>query len=1237
MMISFKMRHSYLEYCLFLLVIILLVHNLQILPQSASMESRSIQFDVLINEMMTAFQNGGESNLKEWVTLNKNSISIDFIYLIANSSFNLKSDDLFRISKIVAIESENIKGQAIVSLFNGRHLRDKSDELNALKLFEESEALFSQVNDSLGLGEVYVELGQIFFYKGDLIKSLGIYKKAMSYFKNEHAPIGQGNACLGMGLIYKLLGEKTNALNMFKEALRFYNEGNDETGQGNAYNALGNLHFSMYENGIALKYYEKALICFQKTQSTLNQGNVYEGLGKLYIQINDKEKSLAMYEKAKKKFTECENILGLGNVALGEGNIFAQTGETEKAKSKYNEALSYYEKARNPIGQGNVAKRLGDLYLKTGDLSISLEIYKIALSIFEEIALPSSQGNMLFSIGNIYSFQSDYSNANKMYENALQLFEKAQDLIGQGNIYNAIGKINLYSGEISKALPYFQKALGLFNKSNDQIGQGNSMFYMGMAYALSDDELNAYYWLDRAQEIYEKINNISGLANILKSKGSMHLSHGNVKKAFLMFEKALPFYIKNEDFVGLSNLAINYGELFLEVNNNEEALKQFKNALNGFKKTQNKLGQGEAYIYIGTTLNAIGRPHDSVEMFENALQIFNEIKEPNGQGTALRKLGEYFQLVKDEKKAINYYDQSISVFLSIDSSPDLALLFYHKASILNNQGEITQASECYATAIQYFEKAREQSFFPEFKRAFSKGTYKYYEKAALFFVERDLISRSFNVIESIKARLFLDQLVENKLKVDKGLSPELQDQQEVLIEKLTVLTRRIEDVHNLQELIGLKNDRERIQIEYDDLQMQIRLRNPVYASIRYPKPINVDELQQKVLKPGEVLVEYFLSDEKAFVFIATKSTFKTIELLAGSKLIRSSINKYLDRIGKIKLESMAKEMRISIGLTLYNQLVKPIESSIQEGKLIIFVPDGALAKLPFESLVVAIDPVSKEPVYLLEKYPVKYIQSASVLAFMRTQFKQEGVTDSFVGFGDPIYDYENYKRNKTEKGSTRINKGETIAELNKARFKQGVGILNRLEGSGREVLEIAKLFKGQSKTNLRLRLDATEEFAKASSMADYGYVHFSCHGILGDGFQCLALSQIPEAKEDGLFTLNECMNSSYNAKLVVLSACQTGRGIEERGEGVTGLTRAVMYAGSPAAVVSLWSVSDQVTKDLMVSFYRKMIVDGLPKSVALRAAKLDILKSKASFRISEKTDISIGHPFFWAAFVMYGE
>jgi CHAT domain-containing protein len=148
-------------------------------------------------------------------------------------------------------------------------------------------------------------------------------------------------------------------------------------------------------------------------------------------------------------------------------------------------------------------------------------------------------------------------------------------------------------------------------------------------------------------------------------------------------------------------------------------------------------------------------------------------------------------------------------------------------------------------------------------------------------------------------------------------------------------------------------------------------------------------------------------------------------------------------------------------------------------------------------------------------------------------------------------------------------------------------------------------------------------------MGRYTFIHFSTHGILEPGFQAIALSQIPGDKDDGFLTLGEIMNSRFNARLVVLSACETGLGEMSYSEGVTGLTRAVMYAGSAAAVVSLWSVADEGTRDLMIRFYEGMVKKGMSKAEALRAAKIDLLKD------TEKNAFS--HPFFWSAFVMYGE
>jgi CHAT domain-containing protein len=105
----------------------------------------------------------------------------------------------------------------------------------------------------------------------------------------------------------------------------------------------------------------------------------------------------------------------------------------------------------------------------------------------------------------------------------------------------------------------------------------------------------------------------------------------------------------------------------------------------------------------------------------------------------------------------------------------------------------------------------------------------------------------------------------------------------------------------------------------------------------------------------------------------------------------------------------------------------------------------------------------------------------------------------------------------------------------------------------------------------------------------------------------------------------EIFNLKLNAELVVLSACETGLGKEVRGEGLIGLTRAFLYAGTPSVAVSLWKVEDRSTAELMARFYRHL-KDGRTKAGALRQAQLDLIGDK-----------KFAHPYYWAPFVLVGE
>lgn len=151
------------------------------------------------------------------------------------------------------------------------------------------------------------------------------------------------------------------------------------------------------------------------------------------------------------------------------------------------------------------------------------------------------------------------------------------------------------------------------------------------------------------------------------------------------------------------------------------------------------------------------------------------------------------------------------------------------------------------------------------------------------------------------------------------------------------------------------------------------------------------------------------------------------------------------------------------------------------------------------------------------------------------------------------------------------------------------------------------------------------------NLSQYKYVHFATHGVMDaqrPGLSSLVLSTVDaEGKpQNGFLRANDIYNMRLPAELVVLSACQTGLGKEVKGEGLIGLTRGFMYAGAKRVVVSLWSVNDKATSDLMTKFYRGMLKDNERPAAALRAAQIEMWKQK-----------KWQSPYYWAAFTMQGE
>ncbi len=317
-------------------------------------------------------------------------------------------------------------------------------------------------------------------------------------------------------------------------------------------------------------------------------------------------------------------------------------------------------------------------------------------------------------------------------------------------------------------------------------------------------------------------------------------------------------------------------------------------------------------------------------------------------------------------------------------------------------------------------------------------------------------------------------------------------------------------------------------------------------------------------------------------------------------------------------------------------------STLLAGKRLAIVADGALQYIPFAALDVSSVSVAPSASYhpLILDHEVVSLPSASTLAVLRSEVKdRRPAPKTLAVLADPVFDNsdarvrrQNTKMETAETGERGI--GLVAEQVKTAAQESGVAggglVIPPLPGTKLEAEQIARLVPaGESKEALGFQ--ASRETAAAAELAEYRYVHFATHGFLNSRhpeLSGLVLSLVDELgrPRDGFLRAHEVFNLHLPAEMVVLSACETGLGKEVRGEGLIGLTRGFMYAGAPRVVVSLWSVSDASTAELMTRFYEGVIVRNSSPAKALRAAQVSLMEG-GKYRA----------PFYWAAFTLQGE
>jgi CHAT domain-containing protein len=845
----------------------------------------------------------------------------------------------------------------------------------------------------------------------------------------------------------------------------------------------------------------------------------------------------------------------------------------------------------------------------------------------------------------------DWERMRKCYENGLALsrqvygerHDRTADGYAQASLYYklALAADDIERWLLIKAFDIREKLFGdrpslSLADSYERIAELN--------YNLSDLDGALDYYL-KAQEIYAAVYQTEVHPNVALCYVLMarcYSRKGNTDSEFVTLQKALQIQTAtlppDSDF-----LANTYNDLSIYHGRQENPLLQLEYAQKAHAIWERTKGRESVHASIGLANMAAaygglpGLEHREKELLEAALAIKVKLMGEYGKGTARNyyQLGRFHQKNGDHALALDFFQRSLRANsrgftdTATARNPDVGqaivlgqyvetlrakaqtLLAFSKKQAGSEPAALL-AYRTYGQCLSAIDSMRldikspgsKQDillvFFPVFEEAIALAKHLYEVRHEVRFLHE-----AFEVAERSKAHLLLQAVRETDNK-GLGLLPdsllvrerELSSRKDYWAKKYTEAERQLAP----EALAPIRDSLRKARREMEAFAQQLQNRFPQIYRMRYQwETVSARTVQKELCPAGTLLLEYFWGDSAVYVFALDEDGIRLFAVPGPNRLdeqlelLQETLSDYA-ALSQDPNQSWQQLCRG--GWTVFRELVRPALLGRDYRRLVV-VPDGRLNAIPFEALLT--DSTHGQPMdfsalpYLVRDYRVSYTYSAALLQ----QHKARGAAwhrPRFAAFA-PAYRVA---------GS-----GDSLARM-------------PLPGAEREVGVIARQFGGRT----FFGSEATEAQFKAQGHG-YEILHLATHGYVSGSGQHSFLafgSEKTDSLQDNALYAYELQGLDLRAELVVLSACETGRGAFQRGEGVLSMARDFMHAGSGSVVMSLWRVSDRSTAALMEHFYEGLGA-GLSKDEALQESKLAWLRQAGPLE---------GHPFFWAGFVVVG-
>jgi CHAT domain-containing protein/Tfp pilus assembly protein PilF len=1011
-----------------------------------------------------------------------------------------------------------------------------------------------------------------------------------------------------------------------QQAAKLWHKADYRLGEAEAHSLLGDVLRSLGQNRRALEELQGALLQFAALHDLAGGAAAGDRIANVYYSLGDLKKALEVVTRDHAVWLDLADIRREAQNLTYMGTLYFTLGNRAKALDCFEKALPMRRQVRDRHGEGETLNETGLVYDASGEKQKALEYFNQALEIRRLIGDRRGQAASLFNIGVSYATMAD----------------------------------------LPVAIDYFKQALPLRRAVGNKTGEALTLYRMGSVYVDLGEEQRALDLYRQAHTLLQSVGDRRGEAYTLNGLGSTYLSLGDGQRARGYCTQALRISRTIADPRGAANALHTLGGVYLVFGEQQRALNYYKQSLTLRHSVSDRRGEAATLSMIGEIEQARGNHQNALDYFNQVLVLAENTSDPGTESKSLRDIGATYYSLRENATALDYYRRALALQQELSDRPAQLTTLYGMAQVEEAIGKLEEAEPHAKAALALIEELRSRVASQELRTFFFGTQHQVYEFYIDLLMQMDrqhpgsgFDAKAIETVERNRARSLVETLAEAGADIREGVDAQIVERErslkQVIEAKSVYQVRILSSKHTEQQASAVKNQIDELLHQYQDVEEQIRTTSPSYAALTQPRPLTAQEVQQQLLDADTVLLEYALGETRSFVFLLTPTSLDSYELPKRSDIESIAHHAYellTSRNSWIEGErnSQVKERRVKGGEeyqktvgTLSQMILGPVAARL-EGKRLLIVADGALQYIPFAILPVPPGSAAKPAVPLVAEHEIINLPSASVLALLRRQANGRGEAPKEVAvLADPVFDKDDprvRKARKNERTPNSASEKETIpvvcSQLSRSLGDVGVGTpesrfaLARLAFSRREAETIMRMTDpGQGLEALDFRANRTT--ATSPELARYRIIHFATHGLIDSEhpeLSGLVLSLVDQKgkPDNGFLELQDIYNFKLSADLVVLSACKTALGKEVKGEGLLGLTRGFMYAGVPRVVASLWEVDDVATADLMGSFYRAMLREGLQPAAALRQAQMEMSHQKRW-----------SNPYYWGAFTIQGE